>query len=166
MMLCIAMAETNGREALSVIVDDQTTIDYLITSIPVDVHDGIVMVALSIPRRAFLVVHPAPTLCQLVSGRVYIECHKLMTCINATTHKDARLTSVKIGSTKEELTGAVTIAVTPSSFEIRLASLETGTREVDNRIRRTCRTITVDQELLAIVGKPLSSTRRCAIVGP
>ena len=49
-MLCIAMTKPGGGEALAVIINDHSAKHNLVASIPVDIHDGIVMVTLSIPR--------------------------------------------------------------------------------------------------------------------
>ena len=167
MMLSIAVAKADSRQSLTVIVDDQATEDYLVAAVPVDIDDSVVVVTLTIPGRAFLVVHPAPALRQLMGSGINVECYELMTGIDATTKEDAGLAAVEIGSTEEELAGTVAVAVAPSTVEVALARLEAGTGVVDDLIGDTGHTVTVDEELLAIVGEPLRTAGlRLTIVGP
>ena len=81
-----------------------------------------------------------------------------MTAIDAATYENAGLATIQIGCTKEELAATMAIAVAPSLVEIALATLETGTGEIDNLIGHARGTVTVYEELLAIVGEPFCAT--------
>jgi hypothetical protein len=48
-MLGIAVSQANGRKSLAIIVNDQSTEDYLVTTVPVNIDNGIVMIALTVP---------------------------------------------------------------------------------------------------------------------
>ena len=50
MMLRIAMTQSNGRKPLTVVVNDQSAKHYLVATIPVNIDNGIVVIALPVPR--------------------------------------------------------------------------------------------------------------------
>ena len=164
-MLRIAMSQTNGRKPLAIIVNHQTAKDYFVAPVPVDIHNGIVMVALPIPGRTGLTVRPAPAFRQLVSGGVDIQRHKLMTGINAASQKDAGLASVQIGGSEEMLGGTVTIAVTPGFVQIGLTALQALQRIVHRDIGHTGSAVDIHQVFRTLMHKPVSAaTRGSAIV--
>ena len=103
MMLGITMTEASGRETHTIIIDYETTEHDFVTSVPVNIGNAIVMVALSVPWRAFLIVHPTPTLRELVGVLVNIKGNELMTGIDTTSYEDAWITSVKVWCAVEEL---------------------------------------------------------------
>ena len=48
MMLGITMTKTGGRKAFAIIINDHRAEAYLITSVPVDIGNGIIVIALSV----------------------------------------------------------------------------------------------------------------------
>ena len=77
-----------------------------------------------------------------------------MTGVDAASKEDAGLASVQIGRPEEELAGTVAVAVAPSLVEVALATLIAGTREVNDLIGAARYAIAIDEELLAVMGKP------------
>ena len=117
----ITMTETGGRKALTIVINHHGTPDDLVTTIPIDIGDGIVVIALSIPRRTSLIISPLPTHVESMGRWIDIISDKLMAGIDTTTEEDARMLAIEIRRTIEVLARAVTITVTPSRFQIGLA---------------------------------------------
>ena len=113
-MLSITMTETCGREALTIIIYNHRTPYYLITSIPIHIGNDIVVIALTIPRRTWLVVGPLPANLQVVSLWIHIVCDELVAGIDTTAQEDAWMLAIQIRSAEEVLAAAMTIAITPS----------------------------------------------------
>ena len=90
-----------------------------------------------------------------------------MTGVDTASHEDARLATIKVRCTEEELTGTVTIAIAPRFFKVRLTTLKAGAREVDYLIGNARCTVTIHKELLTVVGKPFdTSGLRRTVVSP
>ena len=113
MMLSVTMTIACRREAVSVVIDDHRTVAYLVATVPVDISNGIVVIAVTVPRRAGGVAVPVPALGQLMSSRVNIQGHHLMTGIDTACKEDAGFAAIQIGCTKEVFRRAVAIAVAP-----------------------------------------------------
>ena len=157
MMLGIAMTEASRRETHAIVIDDHRAPDNLVATVPVDIHDGIVVVALPIPGRSCLIVSPAPAFLQLVGSGINIVGHKLMTGVDATTEEDAGFATIQIGRTKEILGRTVSIAVAPCFSEVGLTRLKTLQGIVHRNVGHTCGTIDIDQILGTLVHKPVGA---------
>ena len=164
----IAMTESCGRKAESIVIDDHRTEDDLIASVPIDVGNGVVMIALSVPRTGRVAI-PAPTLHELVGSRIDIEGNELMTRVDTTTQEDAGLLAIEIGCAEEVLRTAVAITIAPSILDEVvvsrtaekmtrvLALLETRQRIVDALIGLSSLSIDIKQELGTAVHKPVGT---------
>ena len=107
------------------------------------------MVSLSAPRAAWIV--PAPTLCQLVSHRVNVECSHLVDSVGSATEENAWAASVKIRRSEEVLCRAVAVAVAPYCVQVILSALETWQRVRHVNVCLGCLTVEVEQEFVACV---------------
>ena len=115
-MLCVAVSETGGAESLTIVVDDHRAEADLVASVPVDISNGIVVVALSIPGTSRRVAGPAPARGEVVRCRIHIEGYHLVAGVDTTCEEDTGLMTVEIRGAKEVLRTAVTIAVAPRLF--------------------------------------------------
>ena len=88
-VLGIAMTEAGSAQSLAVVVDDHGTEADLVTSVPIDIGNRIVMIALAVPGRTRCVAVPAPALGELMGGRVYVESDHLMARVDAASHENA-----------------------------------------------------------------------------
>ena len=157
-MLGITMTETCGRETHTVIINHHGSPYNLITSIPIHIGNDIVVITLTIPRRTRLVVGPLPTDLQVVSLWIHIVCDELVAGIDTTSQEDAWMLAIQIRSTEEVLAAAVAIAITPCCFQVFFSIFQTLQWELDALVWLTGSTLTIPEELLAIMGKPLYGT--------
>ena len=164
----ITMTKSCCRKTLTIVINHHGTPDDLVTTIPIDIGDGIVVIALSIPRRTRLIVGPLPTHVESMSRWIDIVSDKLVAGIDTTTEEDARMLAIEIRRTKEVLAAAMTIAITPSSLQISLACFQTLQWEIYALVWFTRSTLAIPEELLAIMGKPFyaSFSLWLAIVSP
>lgn len=88
-VLGIAMTEAGSAQSLAIVVDDHGTEADLVTSVPVDIGNRVVVVALAVPGRTRRVAVPAPALGELMGGRVYVESDHLMARVDAASHENA-----------------------------------------------------------------------------
>ena len=172
----ITMTKTGSGKAKAIVIDDHRTEDDLIASVPIDIGNGVVMIALPVPRTGRVAI-PAPTLHELVGSRIDIEGNELMTRVDTTTQEDAGLLAIEIGRAEEVLRTAVAITIAPSILDEVvvsrtaekmtrvLALLETRQRIVDALIGLSSLSIDIEQELGTAVHKPVgTATCSCSIV--
>ena len=110
-VLGIAVSQTCGVQALSVVVNHHRAKTNLVASVPVNISNAEVMIALSMvgPRFSF----PLPVLRQFVCGGINTEGLHVVLRVTAAAYEDVRVASIQEGSTEVVLSRAVTIAVTP-----------------------------------------------------
>ena len=123
-MLGVAVAQSGGGKALAIIVDDHRAEANLVATIPVNVGNGVVVIALTIIGRRRVITVPRPAGGQLVGLRIHVEGNHLVAGVDATCQEDTGLASIKIGGTEEVLRRTVAIAIAPSSGEVGLVTLQ------------------------------------------
>ena len=153
-VLGVAMTETCGGQSQTIVVNHHRTPYYLVASVPVDVGDRVVVVALSIPRRTRLVVSPSPSHVESMCSRVNVVGNKLVTSVDASSQKDARMLTVEIWRTKEVLAASVSVAVTPCSLKVGFAALVSFQRILNTLVWFARSSFAVVKEFIAVVCKP------------
>ena len=162
-MLSVTMTEACGRQSLTIVVDNHRTEYYLIATVHINVGNSIVVISLSLPRTIGI-VKPAPTLLQGVCSRVYIKGYHLMTGIDTTCKEDAWLLAIKIWSTEEMLSTAVTIAIAPSFLKICFSIFESLQRIFFTFVWLTCYTVHIYKVFCTCTHKPLSALGAATII--
>ena len=120
------MSESCRAESFAVVVNHHRTKDNLITSVPIHIANGEVVVTIAKPRAGAVIGIPTPALRQLVGGWINIQGTHLVLGVATTSQEDAGLASVQIRSTKIVLGRAVTrVVLTPYSRIVAFATLET-----------------------------------------
>ena len=162
-MLSVTMTEACGRQSLTIVVDNHRAIYYLIATVHINVGNSIVVISLSLPWTIGIII-PAPTLLQGVCSRVYIKGYHLMTGINTASKEDAWLLAIKIWSTKEMLSTAVTIAIAPSALKICFSIFESLQRIFFTFVWFTCYTVHINKVFSTCTHKPLSALGAATII--
>ena len=80
---------------------------------------------------------------------------KLVTSVDASSQKDARMLTVEIWRTKEVLAASVSVAVTPCSLMVGFAALVSFQRILNTLVWLARRSFAIVKEFIAVVCKPL-----------
>ena len=81
-MLCIAVTQTGGREALAVIVDNHRTEHDFITSVLIYIGNAEVVITVAKPRVVpSSIISPTPFFAQQMGDRIHFEGTHLVTCV-------------------------------------------------------------------------------------
>ena len=147
------MSQACGTQAMSIVINDHRTKYDFVTTIPVNISNGIVMITLTIPRATRSIIHPSPTLCKLMCFWIYIKSHHFMAGIDTTSKEDAWMAPIQVRSTKEVLATTMTITITPSLFQVSLSCLQAFQRIFPHIIWLTCLTIHIDKILSTCMRK-------------
>ena len=157
------MSEACGRQSLTIVVDNHRAEYYLIATVHINICNSIVVISLSLPRTIGI-IKPAPTLLQCMCCWVYIKGYHLMTGIDTASKEDAWLLAIKIWSTEEMLSTAVTITIAPSFLKICFSIFESLQRIFFTFVWLTCNTVHIYKVFSTITHKPLSALGAATII--